>query len=202
MKVQRSKRRNCSKIEISSKTVSERQSGKHFVINPDGTFREAHFTDSTWWVNYVVLPEEMLTLRHKRKFRDRFRMPFSDWKKFVDKLNANEKFKKWRRGNTDCTGKPCSSIELLTLGALKLLGRADTFDNLEEVTYISNKVHRKLFEDFLSLVVKNLMMSMLLFLKQKKQLPCTLKNLRKLDLLELLAVQMLHILLSRSANIK
>ena len=149
MKVQRSKRRNCSKIEISSKTVSERQSGKHFVINPDGTFREAHFTDSTWWVNYVVLPEEMLTLRHKRKFRDRFRMPFSDWKKFVDKLNANEKFKKWRRGNTDCTGKPCSSIELLTLGALKLLGRADTFDNLEEVTYISSKVHRKFFEAFI-----------------------------------------------------
>ena len=78
-------RSNSSSKDTGPKQIRHRESGKLFVLNPDGSLRHGKFTDSSWWVNYVILPEEMLTSRHKKKFRDRFRMPYSEWKKFVDK---------------------------------------------------------------------------------------------------------------------
>jgi hypothetical protein len=44
---------------------------------------------------------------------------------------------------------PSSSIELLVLGALRYLGRGRTFDDIEELTGISQEVHRVFFHHFI-----------------------------------------------------
>ena len=126
-----------------------RHSAKLFVLNPDGSIRKGEPSDSTWWVNYVILPEDKMNARHKKKFRDRFRMPYDEWKKFVDKLNENEHFDSWKRGRTDALGRQCCPIELLILGVLRKLGRDMTFDDLEEITYISERTHRSFFKKFI-----------------------------------------------------
>ena len=127
-KKQTSRSKSTSKGQAGPKQIRHRESGILYVLNPDGSLRRGEVTDSSWWVNYVILPEELLTSRLKKKFRDRFRMPYSERKKFVDKLNEHELFSRWKRGKTDALGKPCSSIELLTLGVLKKLGKECTFD--------------------------------------------------------------------------
>ena len=76
-------------------------------------------------------------------------MPYSEYKKFVETINDNDIFATWKRGNTDCFGTPCSSIDILVLGALRKLGRDLTFDDLEEVTFIDEKVHRTFFKKFI-----------------------------------------------------
>lgn len=53
------------------------------------------------------------------------------------------------REKPDCTGRPGSPLELLILGALRVLGRALVFDDLEEGTRISAEVHRTFFHEFI-----------------------------------------------------
>ena len=101
--------------------------------------------DCVWWVNHVTHAENMTPRMHD-KFRRRFRMPFDAWKEFVNTLNQNELFRPWHRGAKNCAGAPCSPIELLSLGALRYIGRKCTFDDLEEVTFISERTHQRFFK--------------------------------------------------------
>ena len=96
-KKQTSRSKSTSKCQAGPKQIRHRESGILYVLNPDGSLRRGEVTDSSWWVNYVILPEELLTSRLKKTFRDRFRMPYSEWKKFVDKLNEHELFSRWKR---------------------------------------------------------------------------------------------------------
>ena len=67
--------------------------------------------------------------------------------------NATHKhyiMRSWHRGRHDATKKKkCSPIELLTLGALKYLGRKCTFDDIEENTFISERTHERFFKKFI-----------------------------------------------------
>ena len=121
-----------------------------YVLDNDGTFRLGTPFDSLWWVNYVLLPPTLLTNRQRMKFRKRYRMPYDTWRDFVDELNKSEIMKTWHRGNVDATKtKMCSPIELLSLGALKYLGRKCTFDDIEETTFISERTHERFFKKFI-----------------------------------------------------
>jgi hypothetical protein len=125
------------------------KSGMMYVIDREsGKLRHGIPHDSLWWVNYVLTPPGDLTQRQRFKFRRRFRMPIDEWIIFVEKLNSNPLFKPWKIGNTDVCGRQCSPIALLSLGALKYLGRKCTFDDLEESTFISERTHERFFEKF------------------------------------------------------
>ena len=147
--LKQSKQSKHSKPSSGPKRIRHRCSGKMYVLNPDGTLRLGNFRDSLWWANYVILPEEMLSERQKKNFRNRFRFPYSEWKKLVNKMNEHEIFARWKRGNTNCAGQSCNPIEILTLGVLKKLGRECSFDDLEEITFISEKTHRTFFKSFI-----------------------------------------------------
>ena len=123
--------------------------GYMYVVGDNGALRLGTPQDSLWWVNYVLLPPELLTTRQRMKFRRRYRMPYESWKDFVVKLNSSPILKTWRHGNKDCTGQPASPLELLSLGALKYLGRKCSFDDLEELTFISERTHERFFRKFI-----------------------------------------------------
>ena len=75
-----------------------------------------------------------------KNFRRRFRMP---WKMF-DQACAEVKEKGWWPvGGADCAGRPAAPMELLVLGVFRMLGRACTFDDLEELSDISAETHRR-----------------------------------------------------------
>ena len=62
-------------------------------------------------------------------------------------VKSHELFTRWT--HKDCVGKPPSDICLLVLDVLRYLGRALTFDDLEELTYTSAEVHRQFCIAFL-----------------------------------------------------
>ena len=76
-------------------------------------------------------------------FRRRFRVTADQF----DEIYATLCDEGWWNGGPDCTGKVLP-VRLLLLGALRMLGRACTFDDLEEVTYISPETHRRFFHAF------------------------------------------------------
>ena len=49
----------------------------------------------------------------------------------------------WAAGSKDATGQASAPVELLVLGVFRMLGRACTFDDLEELTDISAETHRR-----------------------------------------------------------
>ena len=50
---------------------------------------------------------------------------------------------------TYVVGSPSYDIKLLILGTLRYIGHACTFDNLEEATSISRKLHRRFYHAFI-----------------------------------------------------
>lgn len=61
-----------------------------------------------------------------------------------------EWFPRWTSAK-DASGKPCSPLELLILGALCYLGSGWTFDDCEESTAISQETHRVFFHAFIQI---------------------------------------------------
>ena len=76
-------------------------------------------------------------------------MSFALWQELVEKINTNPIFKQWHRGTRNGAGKECSLIQLLSLAALRYLGRKCTFDDLEEITFISERTHERFFKKFI-----------------------------------------------------
>lgn len=126
-----------------------KHSGKQYVMKEDGTICPRKPTYSHWWATYVMVQPESLNSRLRKNFCTRFRLPFDNWRELVTELYENELFVRWKKGNTNALGIPVLPIELLSLGALRVLGRGDTFDSLEEYTFISEKVLRAFFRQFI-----------------------------------------------------
>lgn len=76
-------------------------------------------------------------------------MPYETWKDFIQILNNSPILVQWHKGSANCAGKLASPIELLSLGALKYLGRKCTFDCLEELTFISERTHEQFLKKFI-----------------------------------------------------
>lgn len=129
-------------------TRSPGSSAKQNVMGEDGNIRRGTWKDSLWWLNYVEAPH-LLTPRLKHKFRRRFRMPFESWQKLVLMLKNDDHFSVWHDGSTDAFGTRASPIELLSLAVLRYLGRKCTFDDLEELTFISERTHGRFFQAFI-----------------------------------------------------
>ena len=64
-------------------------------------------------------------------------------------LEESDVLRAWHHGSTDAVGKPSSPLELLSLGALRYMGRKCTFDCLEELTFISERTHECFFKAFI-----------------------------------------------------
>jgi hypothetical protein len=113
---------------------------------PEGELEEIPPTESLWWHMYVSCPQYD-DPKFIRKFRRRFRLPYTQFTTFVEEAKKENWFPRWM--GKDATGKNASPLELLILGAFRYLGRGFTFDDLEEVTAISEEVHRQFFHKFI-----------------------------------------------------
>jgi DDE superfamily endonuclease len=113
--------------------------GKKIILRPRQT---------VWYLMYVENPT-LDDEQFNQKFRRRFRMAHTTFKRLVERVKRDPLFMRWRPNVTDCFGSRASPIELLLLGALRYLGRGLTFDDLEEFTAIHEETHRQFFHKFI-----------------------------------------------------
>ena len=78
---------------------------------------------------------------------NRFRLCHQSFLDLLDEIQQHKLFERWN--NPDSVGYPPSSVALLLLGTLRYLGRAWTFDDIEEATAISREVMNVFFHTFL-----------------------------------------------------
>jgi hypothetical protein len=80
-----------------------------------------------------------------KKFRRRFRVPFSVFTEICSSIKAAHNLKE---GKCDAKGEECIKLSLLVLGSLRIIGSGCTFDSIEELTCVSQDKHRKFFHDY------------------------------------------------------
>ena len=83
-----------------------------------------------------------------KKFRRRFRMPMASFRALMTEIREDNWFPTYEKKNA--LGDIGVPLELLVLGALRYLGRGWTFDDLEDVTAISEEVHRRFLHLFVA----------------------------------------------------
>ena len=145
----KTKRDNESSVFSSNKKARNvsRSIKRHPILcrADDGTLREATHEDSTWFRLYIETPP--VGERLLKQFRKRFRLPYNDFISLCNDLKTHEFFHRW--SYEDAVGVKASDIRLLLLGTLRYLGRAHTFDDACESTFISADVHRVFFMAFI-----------------------------------------------------
>ena len=98
----------------------------------DGNVRDVTFTDSTWYCLYVLSPPKGKRLNDI--FRRRFRVPYTEFLKLAEEIIKHDLFQRWT--HNDCVGNKPTDYRLLLLGSLRYIGRALTFDDIEEYTFV------------------------------------------------------------------
>jgi len=134
--------------------------------------------------------------RFTNKFRQRFRVPYSEFLSLLSLVKDHVLFIRWLR--RDATGKESSPIELLLLGSLRYLGRGWTFDDLEESTGINEETHRQFFHVFISWGSSSLYKSMLRCLLPLKKLTIALMRWQLLVSMAVLDPLMQHMLVLKN----
>ena len=124
------------------RTMKKRQL---WIRGEDGELRVMMPTDTVWFKLYVEQP--ILGTYMRTLFRQRFRLCHHSFLGLLEELREHKLFKRWN--NPDVTGQPPSNVALLLLGTLRYLGRACTFDDVEEATAISREVIRVFFHKFI-----------------------------------------------------
>ena len=80
-----------------------------------------------------------------KSFRNRFRVPYPKFEEICWKLKESGKFMKQEK---DCCNQTTVPLEILVLGALRVLGRGLCMDDISELTNVSMEVHRVFFHKF------------------------------------------------------
>ncbi|CAB9527088.1 Plant transposon protein [Seminavis robusta] len=120
---------------------------KPYYFDNEGTKVILQPKQTVWYYMYVASPTIDCAKWHK-KFRRRFRLPYSEFLNLFDKVESHDKyFRRWK--SKDAVGKESSPLELLLLGALRYLGRGLTFDDVEEYTAINEETHRQFLHAFI-----------------------------------------------------
>ena len=144
---------SCNSTSKTPRTRAPRsgKSPKFFVKDATGNLVEMSPQLSPWYMNYVENPNS-LDPKFLKKFRRRFRVPFSAFISLLDMVKSPENqkyFGRWFGGTPRQQKAPSVPIELLCLGALRYLGRGWTFDDLEENTGIDEETNRQFFHKFI-----------------------------------------------------
>ena len=106
-------------------------------------------TDTQWYFMYIDSPR-VSSRKFQETFRNRFRMSYSSFQTHLRHVSEDKSFHTWAESSPDAVGKPATPLGLLVLGALRYLGRAWTFDDIEESTAISQEVHREFFHVYIN----------------------------------------------------
>ena len=142
-------KRKRNEVTLSSKEQSHYRERKQrrlkkrklWIRGEDGNLRALMPTDTVWFKLYIEQP--ILGTYMRKLFRCRFRLCHHSYLGLLDEMRGHKLFERWN--NNDAVGVPPSNIALLLLGALRYIGRAWTFDDIEEATAISREVIRLFF---------------------------------------------------------
>lgn len=129
-------KRSCFRLAISK------------LVTEDGTVSVMTPLTSPWYATYI-LGGSSTDPKFEQKFRRCFCCSFSMFPKLLGKIKNNKLFFRWTH-RPDAFWRFSAPIELLLLGSLRYLGRNCTFDDLEELTGISENLHRHFFHVFLT----------------------------------------------------
>jgi hypothetical protein len=103
--------------------------------------------DSMWYKffgrNFYINKNAKLA----KAFRNRFRLPYTQYLELVDDIRSNELFDCWC--GYKLNNKKVSPVELFLLGSLLYLGHGWTLGDCEESTAIDKEVHSRFFCVFL-----------------------------------------------------
>jgi hypothetical protein len=103
--------------------------------------------ESCWYKFYVRNFYITEDTKLAKAFRNRFRLPYTQFLQLVEDIRSNNLFDRWCGYKSN--NKKVLPVELLLLGLLRYLGRGWTFDDCEESTAIDKDVHRTFFHVFL-----------------------------------------------------
>lgn len=120
---------------------------KRYTTLLSGEVVEVTADMANWNVLYLRNPDKESD-EFSDEFRSMFRLPYASFLELVDMVRSNEAFAQYTRPN--CSLDPPSSIELLVLGALRVLGRGWTFKCCWESTLIHHTTHRHFFHQFIA----------------------------------------------------
>ena len=96
---------------------------------------------ATYWYKYYVQFPNLECKAFNTSFRLRFRLPYQSYLSLLRVVNSSDYFSRWN-DESDTPNRGCRSpTSLLLLGSLRYLGRGWTFDDLAEVTGISEPLH-------------------------------------------------------------
>ena len=122
--------------------------GVAFYVDETGVRRVLPPRMSNWYGLYIE-NANIGNQCFEKKFRRRFRMPYTSFLELVELTKGSCLFSRWRDDNHDAVGKKPAPIELLLLASLRYLGRGWTFDDLSESTAVSEEVIRLFFHRFI-----------------------------------------------------
>ena len=125
--------------EVKDKVVVKKKRRKEERKNPRAT---------AWYHDYVLSPK-VDNQKFLKTFRLRFRMPYMSYQQLLCEMNNHDVFSRWHDEKKDAIGRKSAPLSLLLLSALRYLGRGWTFDDLYEVTGISDEVQRVFFHIFI-----------------------------------------------------
>jgi len=111
---------------------------------------------SNWCRLYVDIDEEKRqrlldrTTVAAKEFQTRFRMWYSQFVDFMAFVDSVKPFEEDGFGRLNPIANRAAPLQLYVLGALRILGRHWTFDDLSESTFISRERHRTFFHKFIA----------------------------------------------------
>ena len=94
------------------------------------------FEFTSWFQKYVMNPLPQSD-KFLRRFRQRFRLPYSSFLDLVKMCGQSSFFDQWSRHREIKKFKKGAPLELLVLGVLRYLGRGWVIDDIEEATCIN-----------------------------------------------------------------
>ena len=125
-----------------AETLTDEPQIKKRRQKPEGT---VHDPANSLWGQMLRLGEyRNENTRAGRDFKNRFRCTPDEYHTLVNLVNDEN----WR--GLGIGYRPAAPLDLLVLGVLRYLGRAVTFDCLEEMTQISAEVHRTFLHIFVA----------------------------------------------------
>jgi hypothetical protein len=133
------------KILLNEVEASKNMKRKRSVRDYEG-YDRTNVLKSDWYHRYVADTNFSLKKINRKRFRRRFRMPYSSFLELVAEARADNWFPTCEKPNA--LGQLGIPLEILILGALRYLGRGWTFDDVSESTGVSEEVHRKFLKLF------------------------------------------------------
>ena len=117
------------------------------LLREDGTVHIITPRTCEWFILYVESPA-IDNVDFQKDFRLKFRLPYNVFQLLVTSLMEHELFIQWRSNNSDCTGVKSTPLELLLLGALRMLGRASIIDCVASDIKVSFATMHAFFRKF------------------------------------------------------